>query len=188
MARLAVRVFRTAVTWIAEHVGRRGGVMLAFAYLDWMIADGLRTLPEQSRFVYQGAELLMPIEWWAWLWLAVSVLMLVQAFMKRDEWGYGVGTGIQVIWAIGLMLSAQVYDVPRAGWLSSIFLTFAALQLLNAGGKSAESVSGSSGGSLKPAMVGLVPVRHRALGAGYLGVLPGENEGPIRESPPETDP
>lgn len=160
--------------------------MLAFAYLDWMIADGLRTLPEQSRFVYAGAELIMPVDWWAWVWIAASALMFIQAFMKRDAFGYGAGVFIQVLWAIGLMVSAQVYNVPRAGWLASVFLTFAVLQLLNAGSKRDDGDIGRR--SLQPSVVGLVPVRNWPIGSGYLGVLPGEAEGSIGQPPPEDDP
>lgn len=173
MARNVVRAYRAAV----KQVGARGSVLLVFAWLDVLVAWGLFTIPPGARSAYSGAELVMPLCTWAWVWLAVAGLLFVQSFMKRDAIGFGVAIGIKILWGSTLIVSWAVYDIDRMWTLGSLYFAFALLVLTNA----RRLRDSDSSDPRLSSLVGVAPLHDTAHGRWDLGILPGQDEGPLRE-------
>lgn len=66
------------------------------------------------------AELLLPIGWWATIWLTIGAICLVAAAVPRlQPLAVGAGVGLHVIWAMSFISDSVVEHSPR-GWLPSV--------------------------------------------------------------------
>jgi hypothetical protein len=128
-----VTVFRA----LRARVGRRGAALLAFAFIDLVIAYGLfdPVLRVQTAQVpaYRAISRLAPLQVWAWLWLAVGVACAAQAFMRDDRYAYTAAIGVKVVWAAGFAAAWLAYGVPRAWLGAATWAVFACLVLTCAG-------------------------------------------------------
>lgn len=104
-------------------LGRRGTALVVFGTLDLAVAWSLLSPPDRiaahATPGYRALVLWMPLTAWAALWGAVGVLCLVQAFMRKDLWGFGAAIGVKLMWTSGMVSAWVLYREPRV-WLSAI--------------------------------------------------------------------
>lgn len=110
--------------------------LLTLALVDLAIAASLLTLdsyPASVRHNYAGQAQIMPLNAWAFLWLSVAALMIVQAFSRHDKAAFVVSAGVKLLWVCGYGLGFAYLDVTRAWFSATTYLAFAALLLLISG-------------------------------------------------------
>ncbi|SDR76087.1 hypothetical protein [Corynebacterium timonense] len=66
------------------------------------------------------AELLLPIGWWAAIWITVGALCLVSlAVCRLAPISLGLGVGLHAVWAMSFIADAIIDQSPRA-WLPAV--------------------------------------------------------------------
>lgn len=128
MRRLSVRRL------LAERIGRRGAALLFFALLDVVICFGVLNAPRPLAPTYAWMAGIMPLWLWAACWGAVAVLCLVSAFLDSDTPAFVAAIGIKVAWGLLSLFGWAVGAVDRGYVSAGIWLAFAALVYLIAGG------------------------------------------------------
>lgn len=122
---------------VVARVGRRGAVLLIFAFIDGVVAWSLIDPQSRSQVgrlaTYRALVDVAPLVVWAWLWAGAGVVLAVQAFSRSDRWGYAVALGIKAVWAAGLGASWLVYGAPRAWLAAATWAVLAALVLVISG-------------------------------------------------------
>lgn len=116
-------------------IGRRGIVLMIFGTFDLIYGWSLlRPPPGSAAAVAQlFRNQLIPAEVWAWAWVVAGVILIVQAFMKRDMVGYSVGIAIKISWA-AQAFAGWAYGGISRGWVSGlVWLVFAGLVAVIAG-------------------------------------------------------
>jgi hypothetical protein len=117
---------RIGRAWWRHHVGRRGEFLLFLVILDVLYGASLARpprppLPPSTRFLAE----LMPLTWWALLWLAVGGVCLVGAFSTADRLAFAVAAALKVLWG-SMFLAGWVAGVIERGWVGAvIWLVFA---------------------------------------------------------------
>ncbi len=107
--------------WWARHVGRRGEFLLFLVLLDALYGLSLlRPAPEaqrsaSTRFLVE----VMPLPWWAGLWLAVGVACLVGAFAPWDRFAYACAAALKVLWA-SMFALGWLAGVVERGWVGAV--------------------------------------------------------------------
>lgn len=116
-----------ARAWWIEHVGRRGEFLLFLVLLDILYGLSLANpAPElqrsaSTRFLTE----VMPLPWWAALWLAVGVVCLAGAFARTDRVPYACAAALKVLWGSMFLIGWLIGAVDR-GWVAAvIWLVFA---------------------------------------------------------------
>ena len=75
------------------------------------------------------AELLLPIGWWAAVWLTIGAVCLIAAVVPRlQPLAVGCGVGLHAIWALSF-IADSIIDRNR-GWVSAIGYASVALLVL----------------------------------------------------------
>lgn len=95
---------------IRPHVGNRGSCLLAFAAVDVVWAVYLLTSPESATTRWFDA--VIPIEFWAGVWVAVGLLCTIFAFRRDDHVGFVAAIGIKIVWGTGCLMGWALSDVP----------------------------------------------------------------------------
>lgn len=115
-------MIRTRLSRIRVRVGRRGASLLAFAFIDYVVAWSLWDPEIRAQTAalpaYRAVIDVAPLAVWAAAWLTVALTCTVQAAMRRDLVAYGAAIGVKVVWAGGMMAAWVFYEAPRA-WLSA---------------------------------------------------------------------
>lgn len=113
--------------WWTRHVGRRGEFLLFLVILDVLYGLSLlRPAPQAQRAPTSHflAEI-MPLPWWALLWLCVGGLCLAGAFVERDRFAFAAAAALKVLWG-GMFLLGWLAGVIERGWVAAvIWLVFA---------------------------------------------------------------
>lgn len=113
--------------WRVPVVGRRGEFLLFLFLLDMLYALSLaRPAPasRQSPSIRFLTEV-MPLPWWAVLWLTVGLICVVGAFGPSDRVAFAFAAALKVLWG-GLSLVGWIVGVIERGWVSAvIWLAFA---------------------------------------------------------------
>lgn len=117
-----------AASRLRHRIGRRGACLLVAAFVDITIGASLASaqgrLQARAVPVYRVLWAWLPPGGWALVWLAVGALCAVQAFARRDQWGYAGAIGVKAVWSVGAFAAWALYHTPRA-WL--VGLTWACL-------------------------------------------------------------
>ena len=93
-----------------------------------IIARGISYLGSAAPPVHP-AELLMPITWWAVVWLTIGVVCLVAAAIPRAQpLAVGGGVGLHAVWALSF-LTDSVIDHNRS-WVSAVGYVSVALLVM----------------------------------------------------------
>ncbi len=112
---------------LARRIGKRGTALLFFALLDVIYAISLANPPAEQRrtasLLY--IESLAPLEAWAFLWLAVGLVLAVGAFCRRDRWAFASAMFLKVLWGTTHLVGWAFYGVERGYVSAIIWLTFA---------------------------------------------------------------
>lgn len=119
---------RTPAWWWARHVGRRGEFLLFLVILDVLYGLSLLSPMASARQTptVRFLAAVMPLPWWAVLWLAVGAVCLVGAFTVADRFAFAAATGLKVLWG-SMFLLGWLAGVIERGWVSAvIWLIFAA--------------------------------------------------------------
>jgi PAS domain S-box-containing protein len=100
---------------IAHTIGRRGVVLLFIALLSAAIAMSMLA-PTGTQSAALGR--LIPAPVWASMWAAVSVLCLVQAFVRKDRVAFTAAIFATTVWA-SMYLVAWLAGLSERGWLAA---------------------------------------------------------------------
>lgn len=114
--------------WWNRHVGHRGEFLLFLVILDALYGLSLlRPVPEAQRSATtQFLTQIMPLPWWALLWLAVGGICLAGAFTVRDRFAFAPAAALKVLWG-AMFLFGWLAGVVERGWVPAvIWLVFAA--------------------------------------------------------------
>jgi hypothetical protein len=118
---------RAVTQWWRWRVGRRGEFLLFLVLLDFLYgASLLSPAPEaqrsaSTRFLVE----VMPLPWWALLWLAVGVACLCGAFLHCDRVAYTAAAALKVLWGSMFLAGWATGQIAR-GWVAAvIWLVFA---------------------------------------------------------------
>jgi hypothetical protein len=107
---------------VRRRIGRRGAALLAFAFVDfvlaWSLVDPQAKLLTAQVPTYRAHFEIAPIEFWGIAWALVGLSCVVHAFLSRDQVGFAAAIGIKLVWAVAFVGSWVIYDVPR-GWLGA---------------------------------------------------------------------
>lgn len=113
--------------WWHWHVGRRGECLLFLFLLDVLYGLSLLRPPagaQRSATTRFLAEV-MPLSWWALLWLAVGTACLAGAFRQSDRFAYAAAAALKVLWGTMFALGWLAGVVER-GWVGAVvWLAFA---------------------------------------------------------------
>lgn len=113
--------------WWRTHVGRRGEFLLFLVLLDFLYGLSLlRPIEEAQRSpsLHFLTEVL-PLSWWALLWLAVGAACLVGAFARGDRFAFAAAASLKVLWG-SMFLLGWLAGVIERGWVAAvIWLVFA---------------------------------------------------------------
>lgn len=103
-------------------IGRRGTVLLFLALVDLAYAlslwrpAGATTQAASTRLLAH----IMPLPWWAGLWLAVGVACLAAAFVHRlDRIAFPAASGIKALWGTVFLFGWLIAGLDR-GWVAAI--------------------------------------------------------------------
>lgn len=107
---------------LRARVGRRGQALLVFGFVDFVIAYSLidpRVRTETAALpTYRAMLEVLPAAAWGWLWATVGVICVIQAFARKDAFGFGAAIGIKVVWTAGFLASWLIWDAPRS-WIGA---------------------------------------------------------------------
>jgi hypothetical protein len=113
------------VAW--PHLGKRGRVLLYFGALDLVYAFSLAAPDATTRaapfFIWLGE--IMPMWLWALYWGLVGVVLLWQAFCRRDRIGYTAAMGLKICWGVVCLGGWLFGDVERGYVSAAIWLGLA---------------------------------------------------------------
>lgn len=124
---------------LIKAVGRRGGALLFFAFLDAVYCFGLLNAPRPLTEVYAWMDEILPLWVWAACWGLVSVICMFYAFRTYDTVGFVAAVALKVAWAV-LSLLGWLSGVVDRGYISAaIWLAFAGFVVIIAGGIPAPS-------------------------------------------------
>ncbi len=122
---------------LLHRIGRRGASLLFLALVDVVYAYSLLAVPPETRaspgVVFLDALLPLPV--WATIWAAVSVLCMVQAFMRADRFAFAASSLLKVLWGTVHLLGWALGAVPRGYVSAVVFLGFAGFVQVIAGWK-----------------------------------------------------
>ncbi len=113
--------------WWVRHVGRRGEFLLFLVLLDFLYGLSLLRPAQEARRSPSTGFLMevMPLPWWALLWLSVGGLCLVGAFARADRFAFAAAAALKVLWGV-MFLLGWLTGVIERGWVAAvIWLVFA---------------------------------------------------------------
>lgn len=124
-----VRILTTA------RLGRRGGVLLALAFVDLVYGYALvNPADEQARSsAYLWRDHIMPTEAWGVIWIVVGVTLALNAFLRRDRVGYALAVALKMGWAAICLASFVVGHVPQGYLAAAYWLAMAVIAMIVAG-------------------------------------------------------
>jgi hypothetical protein len=126
---------------LIHRVNYRGGALLFFAFLDFVVGSSLLTDPPNTAG-YRVIDTL-PYSVWAFLWLAVSAICAVQAFArKNDAYGFLAAASIKFLWSFGFLLAWLEHGAYRAEVAASTWFVFGLFVLLISGWKDPDKRQG----------------------------------------------
>lgn len=118
----------SALMRIAHRIGRRGCYLLFLALLDLVIAYSMTPFAVVAQLpLYHYISQYLPIQAWAGIWAGVGVICGIQAFARRDHFGFAVATLLKFTWSALSIAAWTSTDIPR-GWLGGVvWLAFGAM-------------------------------------------------------------
>lgn len=107
-------------------------MLLFFAILDFIVGSSLinpGTRPaDDVAATYRVVTQLAPYPVWGGIWVAVGLVCLVQAWMKRDAAAFALAIGLKVAWSACFATAYLLHPhVAFRGWYSAlVWASFAA--------------------------------------------------------------
>ena len=109
-----------------RRVGRRGLILILFGFVDLIMAWAIYSYPNDGPTnAYAGQKIMLnslpgdPLDAWALIWLAVAMILFVNAFRRSDRVGYAFAYGIKLLWASCFTIATITGLSPRA-WVGTI--------------------------------------------------------------------
>ena len=128
---------RAAATDLRRRVGRRGACLLAFAFIDfvlaWSLIDPETKAQTAALPTYRAHLAIAPLDVWAVAWLIVALSCAIHAFRSRDQIGFALAIGIKLVWAAAFAASWLIYGVPRAWLGAALWLVVGCLVMVISG-------------------------------------------------------
>jgi hypothetical protein len=105
---------------IRGRVGLRGIALIALGLLDLTYAYGLLNPPKPVTPIYLFPSDVVGLCWWALLWAAVGVVLLVYAFRRHDTVAFTAAIMIKVLWGLFIGIGWLGGTVTR-GYITMAF-------------------------------------------------------------------
>lgn len=103
-----------------KYTGRRGATLLLLAFLDVAIGYSVFSAESSGRAeVYSGQADLFPLWVWAVAWWGTAVILAFSAFRRHDAVGFGLASGIKLVWALSFAVGFFFHAQDRA-WISAV--------------------------------------------------------------------
>lgn len=119
---------------VGRRIGKRGAALSFFVVLDFAFCFGLLEVPRPLSSFYLWMDSIIPLTVWAAVWGITGLVCLVFMFLIHDTPAFMMAVGLKIGWGL-LSLLGWVAGVADRGYLSAvIWLGFAALVFLIAGG------------------------------------------------------
>lgn len=104
----------------AHRIGRRGGVLLLLALVDFaygasLVSPSAESLSSAS---IMWREHYAPVWAWGLGWLVVGAILVAGAIVRRDAFAYAAAIGWKIIWSLTTLASWAFGNVDR-GWVST---------------------------------------------------------------------
>lgn len=112
---------RAAAHRAARRVGRRGAVLTLKGIMALLYGYGLLVQPIQDTRGVRLLLQLMPLQAWAWTWVAAGSVAIVCAWLRpgRDWPGFAAIYLIVSPWSLAYLTSWWLYGNPR-GWAAAV--------------------------------------------------------------------
>ena len=108
-----------ALMRIAHRIGRRGCYLLFLALLDLLLAYSMTPFAVVAKLpIYSYLAQYLPLQAWAWIWVAVGLTCGVQAFARRDHFAFTIAVALKLVWATMYLAGWAAADIPR-GWVGA---------------------------------------------------------------------
>lgn len=113
-----------AARLIRVRLGRRGAILSCYGLVWILYGYGQIITPQPDQRGLWLSLLLMPLDAWAWCWIAAGVLALVCAWAPpgRDAAGFVGLVLIVVPWLTSYLVTWLMGDYPR-GWVAAAIWT-----------------------------------------------------------------
>lgn len=112
---------------LLQRTGRRGAFLAFLALLDILVGYSLFSSPP-----VRAVDMLLPLHTWAWVWIAVGLILITGIPTRWDRLQYTLAVGLKAAWGL-LYVNLWIQGIPHA-WVSAVvWLTFAATIFLVAG-------------------------------------------------------
>lgn len=110
-----------------RRVGRRGGCLLFFAFLDLVYGSSLARPPRGtlSDPTFHYINSIMPLDIWATIWIIAGLLCLVVAFIRLDAIAFATEIFLKIVWGVMTGLAWVTADAPRGYISAAVWLAFA---------------------------------------------------------------
>lgn len=106
------------IRWFQRRIGRRGGVLLFISTLDLIFAFSLIKLQNPVTVKVYGD--LVPLDAWAWVWIAAGVAAFSSAFVRFDAAGFTLSALILTFWG-WLAVVGWINGTNPNGWVTASF-------------------------------------------------------------------
>lgn len=119
----------SVVRCVLRHAGRRGAFLAFLTVLDLAYGCSLFSFP---RVGLLGINIGIPINAWAWLWIATGIICATGIFLRSDRVQYTMAALLKTAW--GFLWAWLWWQGEPDSWASvAVWLSFAMTIVLIAG-------------------------------------------------------
>jgi hypothetical protein len=128
---------------LVDRIGRRGAILLVLGTMDILYGSAIVygvTHPRNPRFtsgvwwpVSTDRVLLLPTQWWGWIWLAAGIFLLTGVAARNDSVQYSVAVFIKASWAFAAIFHVFRSDAPGLWGISSVYIAWALVTYICSG-------------------------------------------------------
>lgn len=109
-------------------IGRRGLTLIFVGVLDFVFAVNLLIIQNPNAVRVYGS--ILPLDWWAWIWIFAGVAAWGSAPLKKDRIGFAISSVIFSFWG-WLSFLAWLRGEQPTGWATAgFFLVITALIMI----------------------------------------------------------
>lgn len=104
---------------LGRALGRRGAILLSYGTVWSLYGYGQLISPQPDQRGLTLAVQMLPLDVWAWLWIAAGLVALVSAWLPQGVDGPGFIALVLIVlpWMTSYLASWMLGDFPR-GWVA----------------------------------------------------------------------
>lgn len=114
-----------AAARVGARVGRRGYTLLVLGIFDELYALSIPAADTTRTATARWLAHVLPLDAWAALWAAAGIVLVISAFLDRDQVGFATAELLKAGWALVYLVGWIWHDVYRA-WVSFVVWTLVA--------------------------------------------------------------